>query len=165
MRRRAHAHLSWWLTVSVLLVSTAYAAEPIAPELLACAQIPRNAERLACYDRAIEHLSAGGAQLGSAPSAESSFGVRSSEPQSTARGQAAEREELNAVTARVQKLNREQYGMTNIELDNGQVWRQSTGTPNLQLKVGDEVTISRAALGSFLMSLPAGPAIRVKRVR
>jgi hypothetical protein len=165
VRRRALALLSWWLSVSVHLLATADAAEPIAPELLACAQIGRNAERLACYDQAIEHLRAGEAQLGSAPSAESSFGVRSSEPQSVGGGQSSEREELNAVTARVRKLTREQYGLSSIELDNGQVWRQTTATMNLQLKVGDEVTISRAALGSFLMSLPAGPAIRVKRVR
>jgi len=154
------------LSASIFLTARPGAAgEPIAPELLACSQISRNSERLACYDQAIRHLQTGKEQLAVAPSAESAFGVRSSEAQSSQAPQPNEREELKSVTARVSNLIRDRYGITTIELDNGQVWRLSTATTNLQLRVGDEVTVSRAALNSFLMSLPAGPAIRVKRVR
>jgi len=51
-----------------------------------------------------------------------------------------------------------------ITLENGQIWRQLSGG-QLLLKIGDEVEISRAALGSFQMKVPTGRSGKVKRIR
>jgi hypothetical protein len=55
-------------------------------------------------------------------------------------------------------------GSAVLTLDNGQVWRQLSGG-QLLIKVGDEVEINRAALGSFQMKVPTGRTAKVKRVR
>lgn len=52
-----------------------------------------------------------------------------------------------------------------VTLDNGQTWRELAKSTYVPLKVGDEVTISRAALGSFMMSVPNGRPLRVRRVK
>ena len=52
-----------------------------------------------------------------------------------------------------------------IELENGQVWQQSRIDIVLGLEPGDEVTIARAALGSFRLKTPTGSYARVVRVR
>ena len=134
--------------------------EKIPAELRNCVGIERNTERLACFDRGIAALM--GAAGVTAPSAETSFGLvantRRAEP---ARGEASE--ELRTVRAKVAALQNSN-GDEVITLDNGQVWRQLSGGL-LLLKVGDEIEISRAALGSFQMKVPSGRTGKVKRLR
>ena len=48
-------------------------------------------------------------------------------------------------------------------MSNGQIWVQVDGQTPRRVRAGDQATIRRAALGSFLMSLPHGPAVRVRR--
>lgn len=131
----------------------------IPAELRSCVSIERNTERLACFDRGIAALS--GATGAVAPSAESSFGLVASTPRSeAARGESAEMNGLRAKVTALKTLNGDEL----ITLDNGQVWRQLSGGV-LLLRVGDDVEINRAALGSFQMKVPSGRTAKVKRVQ
>ena len=125
-------------------------------ELRSCVSIERNTERLACFDRGIAALT--GAAGAVAPSAESSFGLVASTPRSDATRGAGD--EMNGLRAKVKTLNGDEL----ITLDNGQVWRQLSGGV-LLLRLGDDVEINRAALGSFQMKVPSGRTGKVKRVR
>jgi hypothetical protein len=152
------------MILAALLAGAARAAvaDEVPSALLACAGVKKNSERLACYDQTIERLSSGAAVGMPERSAEASFGAaatRSREP-----GHAVEREELTSVSARVKALRRDGSGALLIELDNGQQWRQTSGSSSPLLEVGHEVTITRAALNSFRMSTPSGRALKVKRV-
>lgn len=150
------------LALAVVAGSTV-AADVVPPALLSCASVKKNSERLACYDQTIEHLSSD-SPTAAVPekSAEAMFGahaaaVRSSAPE-------AEREELPSVSARVTAVRHDASGALLIDLDNGQQWRQTSGSAPL-LEVGHEVTITRAALNSFRMSTPSGRTLKVKRVQ
>jgi hypothetical protein len=50
-------------------------------------------------------------------------------------------------------------------LDNAQVWRQVVAEGDLLSKAGDEVTISRAWLGSYWLQLKSGRGCKVARLR
>jgi hypothetical protein len=139
------------LIVTILLAggsAGAQTAAEVPPALRACASIKKNSERLACYDLTI-------ASLSSNTSAEAVFGASVPETQ---------REELTSVSAQVTALHHDASGALVIDLDNGQQWRQISGS-NPLLEVGHEVTITRAALNSFRMSTPSGRALKVKRVQ
>ncbi len=130
------------------------------PSCAAASASNRNTERLSCFDRGIAALiSTAGV---TAPSAESSFGLVASTPRAdAARGETSdEMKGLRGKVTALKTLNGDEL----ITLDNGQVWRQLSGGV-LLLKVGDEVEISRAALGSFQMKVPSGRSGKVKRVR
>ena len=153
--------------VAILLATGAVhaATDVVPPALRSCASVKKNSERLACYDQAIERLSSDSAAADSAPegSAEAMFGAsstHSNEPAGT-----IEREELTSVSAHVTALSRDGGGALVIDLDNGQQWRQTSGSRSSLLEVGHEVTITRAALNSFRMSTPSGRALKVKRVQ
>jgi hypothetical protein len=77
---------------------------------------------------------------------------------------AAGKDPDSKITARVKSLRTLDDGTLLIGLDNDQTWRQlSAGS--LVLAPGDEVTISRAAFGSFRLAAPSNRYARVKRVR
>jgi hypothetical protein len=138
------------------------ATDAVPPALRACVNVKNNSERLACYDRTIEQLSSDSAVVVTERSAEASFGassVRGAEP-----AQKIEREELTSVSAHVTALSHDASGALVIKLDNGQQWRQTSGSSSPLLEIGHEVTISRAALNSFRMSTPSGRVLKVKRV-
>lgn len=130
--------------------------EKIPAELRACVGIERNTERLACFDRGVAAiLNADGAIA----STESSFGLVARTPPA---GSGDGSRELKAIRGKVAALKSAAGGEI-ITLDNGQTWRQLSGGA-LLLEVGDEVEISRAALGSFQISVPSGRSAKVKRI-
>jgi hypothetical protein len=149
--------------VVLLCASVGHAATDVVPPALrACVNLKNNSERLACYDRTIEHLSSDSAAALPERSAEASFGaspMRGTEP-----AQKIEREELTSVSAHVTALSHDASGALIINLDNGQQWRQTSGSSSPLLEIGHEVTIARAALNSFRMSTPSGRVIKVKRI-
>lgn len=162
----ASFHSTLALVAALLATATAHAATDVVPPALrACASVKKNSERLACYDQAIERLSSNSGAADGAPerSAEAMFGAstaRSKEPAGT-----IERQELTSVSAHVTALSHDVSGALVIDLDNGQQWRQTSGSSSPLLEVGHEVTITRAALNSFRMSTPGGRALKVKRVQ
>jgi hypothetical protein len=149
---------------ALMLVATGAVAETpnaVPPEILSCASISRNAERLACFDSAVAALAAGKSS-GPAATPESSFG-RLSSSRAMPEASTAERADLQSVTSLVQSFGRADDGSLIVNLENGQRWKQISGA-DLLMKKGDSVTINRAALGSFQMVLPTGRSAKVKRV-
>lgn len=79
---------------------------------------------------------------------------------------ARQAEEL-ALSARITALDKAGSAFF-VSLDNGQVWRHENSTLGEYLKMGESVTITRAAMGSYRLTRDAGQAknwIRVSRVR
>jgi hypothetical protein len=150
----------------LLLVTAAFAAEKpierIPAELRSCLAIERNTERLACFDRGVAVLLGSGNLA--APSPESSFGMVANTPRPNSAKVAEAPDDVKSVRSRVKTISPAADGGSIVELDNGQVWRQISGGAML-LKIGDEVTINRAALGSFQMIVPSGRNGKVKRIR
>lgn len=152
---------------SLTVISSATLAEgSVPPEFLSCSRIQKNSERLACYDQAVAYLNQSADQPASAPSAEASFGLQTSAPQpSAAAAEEAKSEDVSRITARVTEVTSDREGKKVVKLDNGQTWRELNKSSFVTLDAGDEVTINRAALGSFMMSVPNGRPVRVRRVK
>jgi hypothetical protein len=115
-----------------------------------CASIPNDAGRLACYDKA---FGAPPAPPNSAPAPEQ-FGLPATE---------SAREET--ISSGIQTVERRRDGKFVVSLENGQTWQQTELNSRVQLRVGEPVTVRRAALGSYLLSNAEGFATRVKRLR
>jgi hypothetical protein len=112
-------------------------------------------------------------------SAAATAGAAAATPQSTTdkfgyKGSIA-REELDkkketeeasgALTAKVAEVMALPNGGLRVTLDNGQVWQQKTADRGMHIKVGDQVTIKHATLGSFLLtSDTVNGSMRVSRV-
>ena len=73
-------------------------------------------------------------------------------------------QEIKSVKAIVTATHPGPGGGLVIELDNGQRWQQ-LGSADMELQVGDSVTISRAMLGSFWLAPPSGRGAKVSRLR
>lgn len=150
-----------------LMAPASFAEGTVPPEFIACSRVQRNVERLACYDRALAYLSQPTGQQAPAPSPEASFGLQASVPQPPAAAAVDESKTdgVSAITARVTEVTSDREGKKVVTLDNGQTWRELNKSGFVALKAGDEVTINRAALGSFMMSVPNGRPFRVRRVK
>lgn len=138
-----------------------------------CASVTDEAQRLACYDTAVGRLrqaqtsgdlvAVDRAQAQevereafgfSLPSLPRIFGNRGED------GGAPEFAEMQLTIDRV-VVRRD--GTATFYMTNGQVWNQIDNENPRNARAGGEVTIRRAALGSYLMSLRNGPALRVRR--
>jgi hypothetical protein len=177
-------------SLAALGAMPAGAADPTRAELGACRELTNDADRLACYDRAVGRLLAQPAAPTPAPaaaapvvappaaatpaaaapaaaaaaSAEDNFGrdrVLAAEETKRREQEARAAGELNAtVTAIETRID----GLMTITLDNGQVWRQSRPDSMFRLKVGDPVRIQPGSMKSFIMSGPTKKSTRVSRV-
>jgi len=151
-----------------------------------CAAIDDPTARLACFDAAFPRASrtspprsavTPAAPAAPAAAAAAAAGVAADEPASEARKfglsvkqrQAIEpkpaQAELTTTTAAVKTVRRLPPGYLLIGLDNDQVWQQTEIDSRIWLKVGDQVTIRRAALGSYLLDTPGHYSTRVRRLR
>jgi hypothetical protein len=80
--------------------------------------------------------------------------------------QKAEEEASGALTANVTAIATPPNGGMVVTLDNGQVWQQKTADRGMHIKVGDQVTIKHAMMGSFLLtSDTVKGSMRVSRVK
>jgi membrane protein implicated in regulation of membrane protease activity len=68
------------------------------------------------------------------------------------------------IEARITAIERISTGQFAFRLDGGQIWIQLESSRHEPFQAGDTVRIRKAALGSYLASLPdSGSAIRVRR--
>jgi hypothetical protein len=70
-----------------------------------------------------------------------------------------------AIQARIAKIINNVYGRDYVVLDNGQTWTYTDSDEDARLAPGDQVTIKRASLGSFLMKTPSKHAYHVRRTQ
>jgi len=154
------------IAILAALASTAGAAEPERPTH-ACAVVRNDTDRLACYDATFGRP-ADAEPI--APAADPAtpvlrdFGF--SEAEKLARYPDEKRElALEQIDARITAIGRRATGEAVITLDNGQVWLQAESLSAARLRVGDQVVIRKAALGSFQLLTPGKIAMRVRRVK
>lgn len=162
-----------------VVVPVCLAAEASMAERLAeCLAERDDALRLACYDREVAELAPAARQPAAstdaptyvpktnAPaSAEDNFGVYGSE---VARKRGTEDDkaaaELKRITAAVTAISQRPRGELVVMLGNGQAWQQKESQSYFPIRVGDEVTITKGALGSYHLAV-AGRSMQVTRIQ
>lgn len=153
-------------------------------QVYACAEIAAESERLACYDRAVGRMreaQSRGDLLAvdreqartiereafgfSLPSLPRLFGRRDdAEPGGAGASDASGLGGVEELAFEIARVSRRPNGPATFTMTNGQVWVQIDDENARSAREGGSVTIRRATLGSFLMSVDAGgPAIRVRR--
>lgn len=159
---------------------------PASPNVLnqvyACRDIADEAQRLACYDGAVGRLqeaqNSGGLVAVDRQQAQEmdreSFGFHlpslsnifggGSDNQSAASTPRFER--VDDVQMEIASVTHQRNGPSTFRMTNGQTWVQIDDEVARNVRQGGSVTIRRASLSSYLMSVAAGgPAIRVRRVQ
>jgi hypothetical protein len=112
--------------------------------------------------------SAAGAAAAAAttPSTEDKFGYRGNMARADLDQKKAAEQQSEQLTAKVVELSTLARGELLLTLDNGQMWQQKTADRALRVKVGDQVIIRRATLGSFLLTVEGNNgSMRVSRVK
>jgi len=155
-RRRA-AYV--WLTASLALVPAHATAGTLADRIQACAAIGDNNQRLACFD-ALASESRQPAAPAPAVKKEDTFGME----QSLMAQSRTAPDAVSEIRAPVRRIGTMASGWMVIELENGQTWTQAEALRNpVPLSAGDEVTIRRGVLGSFVLSTADNRTMRVRR--
>jgi len=146
------------VTLSLLgvgLAASVTASSQLAPaeEFLGCREVESERLRLECYDGIADRLMAE-LEASVAPAAlDASKTPEAAETESANLfGKSAGVEEIVARVTRVVKDGR---GRLDLVLDNQQRWRQ-VSSERFKVKVGDEVVIRKAALGSFALQQRSG---------
>jgi hypothetical protein len=138
-------------------------------QFMDCKAIPLDAKRLACFDAAATALAAREVVEKSPDqdnsqakkTVEESFGRESLTPE-----QRGEEKEAEKYRAKVEVFSRDGYGNLILVLENGQVWRQTDGSEAQILNGEQWVTLHRAAMGSYLITIESiHRAYRFKRVK
>jgi hypothetical protein len=142
-----------WLAAPAALATDATFAE----QAHACAAIPHHGERLSCYDRAAAMETEPAREADVAAARIANFGSLVGGERRPGGGDS----ELQFIVAKVRKAARRADEFLYVTLDNGQVWRINSRDP--LLRPGDTVTIRRAPVGSFTMSVPSGRPVKVRR--
>ena len=115
-----------------------------------CIAIKRDSRRLDCYDALFLPAEAKANRLGQE---HLDRAVPATDPDA-----------IDSFNAKVVKLTKRSRGELVFELDNDQVWLQTT--PRfLSIKEGDSVTVKRSRMGSYALRTDKGAATRVKRIR
>jgi hypothetical protein len=160
--RRTGAMIGLLGLLGLLGAAGAAAADRLAP-LLACRGLAEDAARLACFDR--ESAALAGTPAPAKLSPEQKFGLgaatvaaKEAEPGQPPAG-------FTALDVTLTELRTAADGRLVFTLDNGQVWRQLAPGPELLLKVGDRVKITRGVLDSYLLTTPSSRNCKVTRVR
>jgi len=177
-----------WILLTLTLAAGTWHAVASAEEPAGhCVDIEDDQARLACFDAASGRPDRTGKPLGAvglpqqpastavalptlagaggpapppAQQSVASFGL-------SAEQQSAADSGPGTITARVNSVAAQSHiGRWTVTLDNGQVWQQrETTAESNRPRPGDQVTISKAVLGSYLLYAPGRGLSRVKRVR
>jgi hypothetical protein len=133
-------------------------ADPSLARLHVCVQEQNDAERLACYDKEMGRARPGQpADFGLTPELMHKKQVEAGIPPPPPSSQ--------PLSAKVTRIAARPAGRSLVTLDNGQVWEEQEDV-DLDLKVGDAVTITHGSLGSLWMDPVAHHGrVRVKRIQ
>lgn len=72
---------------------------------------------------------------------------------------------LEVVPVTVVKLAVRSNGWWIVTLDNGQVWSQTENRAEARVQVGDEVTLRKSRIGSYILTTTNGIQTRIRRER
>lgn len=163
------------LASCISAICRAESPPPAVPEnLLACGKLEDAGQRVHCYDEQIAAMKAASATSGRAAAAVKSsssansaaqFGQETLPPTSRPAPKQTELALHSSITA-LSAVGPKTYA---ISLSNGQVWRQVEESHIAQFfRVGDDVQIEKAALGSYHMSTATTGSknwVRVTRIQ
>jgi hypothetical protein len=143
-------------------------------QLLACKGITDSAQRLACYDQTVGTLADAKAKRDIVvvdkqevrEAKRSLFGftlpnLRIFGDSDAAKG--SEEPEEKEITATVRGAREDGAGNWIVTLDDGAVWHQTDGEIAIAPKPGTQVTIRRAALGSYFLRVGKQPGVKARR--
>lgn len=145
-------------------------------QVYACSSIAEETARLACYDGAVGRLreaqSSGNLVAVDRQQAETvereafGFSLPSLPRIFGNRGNSVAAPEIAEMALEIDRVSRRGDGSATFYMTNGQVWSLVGDENPRNVRPGGQVTVRRATLGSFLMSVEAGgPALRVRRVQ
>lgn len=176
------------MATTLAIASSLGAAEHVnVDRVIACANEPDDARRLACYDSAMAKVKTPVSETQPAPAPTAAtkpavpepaarpavpataddFGVNGS---AVARQRRSEQEqekseaEPRSLSAEVTEVTKQPLGQLVITLKNGQVWMQKDAERYFPVKPGDQVTINAGTLGSFHL-VNGKRSTRVTRVK
>ena len=164
--RRVHrigkrmAVVAFVVAASVSAAAPAAAATELPASIARCAEVSDNLERLTCYDRQNPPRQA------SVPLApEASFGENPDLKRKKIAKDPTLPREPDRITTKVVRVIEPRGGEMQFELENGQVWQQTEHRLEVIAEAGDEITITRGALGSFFLVGKSRLSTRVKRMK
>ena len=154
------------------------AVETAAASAARCRTLADGVARLSCYDRAFGVLVPAGVPAGApavtAGPAEprlrantpADFGLTAEQREQRSRApDAAAPKELAEITARVSNIKQQRAGRFTVTFDNGQIWQQRETDASIELRIGDRVTIKKAAVGSYLLVTDGRRSTKVERIK
>ena len=146
------------------------ARAPVVQAVLDCRKVEDGAQRLACYDKAVDGMAQAEAK-GDLVTVDreqrravrrQAFGLNLPSLAFFDRGEKSG--EADRITAKVAAASRDPFGKWVIKLDDGAVWRQTDGHYlDHDAHRGSSVEIRKGTLGSFLMKVDGQLAIKVRR--
>jgi hypothetical protein len=140
--------------------------DALVDSLIACGQITSDSARLSCFDREIAEIRKKNPQPSAsvAPTAEQKFGLSDKQvlELGATPGQVPTPTVLHAHIVNAPRYPIERQAFV---LDNAQTWQQIELDLGFTVRIGQEVTISKGALGSYWLSADSHRATRVKRIR
>ena len=177
-------HFTVGTIVGLQLLAAASIAAAASPGA-ACTGIASDAERLACYDKAFGRRVSAPSTSAAVPATAAVGAVASAAaPATVDPAEKATREfglseegkraleenksgpvEPESLTAKVKGVSRRPTGEQVFVLENGQVWVETSTYTAARAQPGDEVTVRKGALGSYLLVTPKRVATHVRRVK
>ncbi|MGE0596132.1 MAG: hypothetical protein AB7P07_07200 [Hyphomonadaceae bacterium] len=153
------------------------AAQPApSPQVLdqvyACANVTDESERLACYDAAVGRLRQAqtSGELVAVDRAQAeelnrdAFGFSLPSLPRIFGGGGDGDDPIDEVSMEIARVQPRPDGKHWIHMTNGQIWAMvDSAQSNRRAREGAQVTVRRAAVGSFMMSFGGGQAFRVRR--
>lgn len=134
------------------------AAAAQAPKaLLDCTAILSDAERLACYDRAVKAFSSEARVVAERREAQSAKLAAAAAAAAAAQkadsfGRASEAR-IESVESTLKEMLTDSTGKSVFILENGQIWRQADGFRIPNVRPGTAVTVKRGAMGSYRLTI------------
>ena len=165
-RREAWLLAGFGLSALALTLAHAGTAQVTVPMsvLKKCADITEPLQRLACYDQVAERPTGSMASATpAAPAAPAAAPPKKSFGLYTAEHPAPPPVTDALITAKVISLGSNSRGRSTVTLEGDQVWELDS--PDPVLAAGENVTVRRGTLGSFILTTAAGRLHRVHRIR
>jgi hypothetical protein len=162
-RSRREVWLLAGFSLSALALAHAETAQVTVPMrvLKKCADISEPLQRLACYDQVAERPA--GSVASTAPATPAAVPPKKSFGLYTAEHPAPPPVTDALITAKVISLGSSSRGHSTVTLEGDQVWELDS--PDPVLAAGENVTVRRGTLGSFILTTAAGRLHRVHRIR
>ena len=154
---------------TALLGGQAALAQSLASDVKACRQMTDPTRRLACYDALALPAEPSQAAKNAAAVAPEATAVTASDPVAKF-GQEAIRQpigtELKQIESRINGKFHGWHAGSQLELENGQVWRIADGSEAVYELQNPKVIVHRGMLGAFYLEIEGvGFQLRVTRVR